>query len=157
LFHAIELRRCEIHHVVVYVLRHLGARLIYRLEHITQFGARLRAFVLQFVVFFFELLVVVLFLVTVRILYGSALRLVFVDVLLLALLASGIVVLLHLVGKRVDVGAAIGEDILDGNNFCVQIRDLFLQFVAARLGLLIGLLVGLFQFAVIGAVGDLVQ
>ena len=75
--------------------------------------------------------------------------LVLVNILLLALLAGGAGFGFKFVGERIDVGAAVGEDVLDGQNLCAQIGDLFLQFVAAGLGGFVGVLVGLFQFLVL--------
>ena len=75
--------------------------------------------------------------------------LVFVDVLLLALLAGCAGFGLEFVGESVDVGAAVGENVLDGQNLRAQVRDLLLQFVPARLGGLVGVFVGLFQLLVL--------
>ena len=82
------------------------------------------------------------------------LLLVIVNVLLLALLAGGAGFSLQFVGERVDVGAAIGEDVLDGENLRAQIGDLFLQFVPSRCGGLVGVLVCLFQLLVLRILFD---
>ena len=56
--------------------------------------------------------------------------LVFVNVLLLALLGRRAGLGFKLIGERIDVGAPVGEDVLDGQNLRAQICDLFLQLVA---------------------------
>ena len=80
---------------------------------------------------------------------GGLFLLIFVDVLLLALLAGGAGSGFDFVGQGIDVSAAIGEDVLDGQNLGAESRDLFLQFVAAGPGGFVGVIVGLFQLLIL--------
>ncbi len=95
---------------------HLVAGFGDRLQNVAQFGADFGSLIFERVVSFFQFMEVELLLVAVGKFDGRLLFLVFVDVLLLALFGGRAGFGFKLISERVDVCAAVGEDILDRQN-----------------------------------------
>ncbi len=146
---AFDLAGREIHHVVGDVLAHPVAGFGHRLDNFAQFRAQLGAIVANRVVLFLQLRKVVLLFVTVGKTDGGFLGLVLLDLVLGALLGGGAGFGLDLVGEGVDVGAAVGEYALNGEEVGVQFNELLLDLVAARFGRIIGALVRLLEALVL--------
>src|SRR4029077_18695306 len=107
--------------------------------------------VFQVIIGFFELREVVGLLAAVGELDAGDFLLVVVQFLLFARFRRLAGLGLDAVGQRVDVGAAIGENVLHGQNFGAQFMQLFVDFLDARGGALAGALVGLLEGLVIGS------
>src|SRR5215472_8473249 len=157
LFQALDLGGSEIDGVIGNVLRSLGAGVGDWLEDVAQFGADLGALVLERVIFFLQLLEVVLLAVAVGECDVPLFVFVVGDFVLQLLLARGIGRGLNLVGEGVDVGALVSEDALHGEDLGAEVGDFFLQFVLAGTGRFGSFLGGLVELLIVGALQDFVE
>ena len=150
-----ELRGREVHHVIGEVGIHQFLFFVDRLDELAELGTQLRALVLEVVVGLFQFVEALegLFL-AVGHFDGAGFLFIFVEVPLLALFGGGTGLGLDVVGGSVDVSAAVGEDILHGEDFGAQVVQLFVDLLDAGRGILAGGFVILLELLVVGAALD---
>src|SRR4029077_530424 len=88
---------------------------------------------------FFEVGEIVLLLAAVGVFDGGDFLFVLVEIALFALLRGAAGFVLDVVGGGVDVGAAVGENVLHREDFAAEVAQLFIDFLDARCGALAGL------------------
>ena len=146
-----HLRRRQSHHVVGDVSIQQIFLLVDRFDEIRKLRAQRSALVLQVVIGFFELSEVIGLLAAIGIFDAGDFLLVVVEVLLFAGFRGLASLGLDAIGHGVDVGAAIGEYVLHGQDFGAQLVQLFVDFLDTRRGLLAGAFIGFLERLVVRA------
>src|SRR6266404_289008 len=137
-----ELRGREVDHVLGDVGVQLFLLFVDGLDEFAELRAEAGALVLQLVVGFFELREIVFLFTAVGIFDRGDFLFVLVEIFLFALLGGAASFRLDVVSGSVDVGTAIGKNVLHREDFGADIAQLLIDFPDSRGGALIGLLVG---------------
>src|SRR5260370_5984532 len=145
----VDLLRRQVDHVVGDVFVHLGLSRRDRFQHFAELQAQLRALVADLVVFFFELRESVFLFAAVGIFDGGLLILILINFFSLAGLGGIAGAGFVFVGKRVHVGAAVGEYALNGEQAGTGIVEFSARLIGLRFRILISFVVRLLESDVV--------